>query len=626
MRYLDRNHRPTAIKPLVANIPADLQDLKQWVLWKYIWRDDATTNKGEWAKVPMQTSGQAARSNDPETWSTFKDALSAWATNRGGFDGLGFMFTPESGIVGVDVDNCVEMDENGEQRVNRVGARVIELLDSYTEISPSGTGIHVIVKAPLAEALKDAKTGVEIYNKGRYFTVTGLVWSDFIPVQERGEQIKQIIAGIRQSKEKAQPVKSPLPSADLTIDSRIRKAFDSNNGRSIERLYWGDTSDYSGDDSAADLALCSKLAFWCENNPQILDEMFRRSRLFRQKWDERHSGDGRTYGQMTIDKALTGCTEFYDPQRRPQPTQAAAKVVAPEDAYADRKARRFKFGELYERANAYRKEPSVQGEHPGWDNVAEFYRPRKGLFSVITGIPSHGKSSWLNALCFNLAYQSGWKTLFCSFETQPIEQHVCDLARIILGKPTFAGANGAASDDEFASAFEQFPDMFEFAQVPEDDMTVDGVLSYAADAVRDSGITGFVFDPWSELNPPTRLVGNYTQFVQQGLNRLRRFTRDNNIHTWLVAHPAKFLVRGQKRDVPTLYDIADSAHFYNKADYGITVYRPDDESSRVELHVQKVRFYTTGKKGVAGLNYDVHSGRYEESAYVANHSVSEYAF
>jgi twinkle protein len=113
---------------------------------------------------------------------------------------------------------------------------------------------------------------------------------------------------------------------------------------------------------------------------------------------------------------------------------------------------------------------------------------------------------------------------------------------------------------------------------------------------------------------------------QQGLNKLRRFTRDNNIHTWLVAHPSKFLVKGQKRDVPTLYDIADSAHFYNKADYGVVVYRPDDQSSRVELHVQKVRFYTTGKKGTCGLDYDVQAGRYTESAYVGSERVNEYAF
>jgi len=626
LRHTDKNHRPSAIKPVVANIPAELQELKQWVLWKYLWKVDQSTGRAEWAKLPMQTTGHAAKSNDPSTWSTFKDALSAWETAKASFDGLGFMFTPESGIVGVDVDNCVEWDSDGEQRISKVGARVIELLDSYTELSPSGSGIHVIVKAQLADALKDSKTGIEVYNKGRYFTVTGSIWSDFLPVAERSEQLARMVNGIRSQKVTAQPQQQNKAETFLTADERLKKAFAANNGQSISRLFYGDTSEYSGDDSAADLALCSKLAFWSENDPAKLDAMFRQSRLYRDKWDQKHASDGRTYGQMTIEKALCGCTEFYDSQRRPQPSPEAAKTVRPEDAYAERKARRFKFGELYERANAYRKEPAMQGEHTGWDNVSEFYRPRKGLFTVVTGIPSHGKSSWLNALCFNLAYQAGWKFLFCSFETQPLEQHACDLARIILGKPTFIGANGAASDEEFASAFDQFPDSFEFAQVAEDDMTVDGVLSYAADSVRDNQIDGFIFDPWSELNPPSRLVGNYTQFVQQGLNRLRRFTRDNNIHTWLVAHPSKFLLKGQKRDVPTLYDIADSAHFYNKADYGIVVYRPDDESSRVEIHTQKVRFYTTGKKGVAGLNYDVYSGRYDESSYIAGERVNEYAF
>lgn len=626
MRHTDKNHRPSAIRPVVPNIPAEMQDLKQWVLWKYLWKEDASTGRAEWAKLPMQANGQAAKSNDSSTWATFKDVLSAWATAQSSFDGLGFMFTPESKIVGVDVDNCVEQDGEGDFKINKIGARVIELLDSYTELSPSCSGIHVIVKAEFADALKDSKTGIEVYNKGRYFTVTGSIWADFIPVQERTEELAKIVSGIRSAKAAAQEQKQTKPVFALNSDERLRKAFASANGQSVSRLFYGDTSDYSGDDSAADLALCSKLAFWSENDPSSLDSMFRQSRLFRQKWDEKHSGDGRTYGQMTVAKALQGQTEFYDPQRRPQPTLEAAKVVKPEDAYADRKARRFTFGELFDRANAYRKEPAMQGEHPGWENVAELYRPRKGLFTVVTGIPSHGKSSWLNALCFNLAYQSKWKFLFCSFETQPLEQHACDLARIILGKPTFVGAHNSATDAEFASAFAQFPDSFEFAQVPEDDMTVDGVLSYAADAVRDSAIDGFIFDPWSELNPPSRLVGNYTQFVQQGLNKLRRFTRDNNIHTWLVAHPSKFLIKGQKRDVPTLYDVADSAHFYNKADYGVVVYRPDDESSKVELHVQKVRFYTTGKKGVAGLNYDVTAGRYEESAYVGGQRSSEYVY
>lgn len=622
MRHIDRNHRPSAIHPIIANIPAELQDLRQWVLWKYLWKQDRNTGRGEWAKIPMQASGTPAKSNDPSTWSTFKDALSAWSAAKSSFDGLGFMFTPESGIVGVDVDNCVEVDGNGDFRANRIATRVIELLDSYTELSPSGTGIHVLVKAQIAEAVKDAKSGIEIYRQGRYFTVTGSIWSDFIPVQERSEQVNRIIAGIRPDKGEGER-KNNQQALSLTTDERLKKAFASANGGSIERLFYGDITEHDNDRSSADLALCSKLAFWSEGKGEVLDAMFRQSRLMRDKWNEKHASDGRTYGEMTISKALADCREFYDPSRRGgqvevKESKGSGKEAQPqpsaEDAYAARRARRFSFGELYERADAYRKEPATQGAHTGWDNVSEYYRPRKGLFTIITGIPSHGKSSWLNALCFNLAFQSKWKFLFCSFETQPIEQHACDLARIITGKPSFVAANGAATDEEFRQAFEMFPNSFHFAQVPEDDMSVDGVLSYAADAVKDEGIDGFIFDPWSELNPPSKLVGNYTQFVQQGLNKVRRFTRDNNIHTWLVAHPSKFMQKGAKNDVPSLYDIADSAHFYNKADYGIVVHRPDDTSSFVNLHVQKVRFHTTGKKGKCQLKYDVASGRYEEYA------------
>lgn len=629
MRHTDKNRRPNAIHPVIANIPAELQELRQWVLWRYIWKVDESTGRAEWAKLPMQASGQAAKSNDPVTWATFKDALNAWDTARSSFDGIGFMFTPESKVVGVDVDNCVEPDESGELRINKIGARVIELLDSYTELSPSGSGIHVLVKAELAEALKDSKTGVEVYNKGRYFTVTGSLWSDFIPVQDRTEQLRQMVEGIR--KAKAAPAKNGSsqhsPVASLTVDDRLKKAFAAQNGQSIARLFHGDTSDYNGDDSAADLALCSKLAFWCENRSDMLDTMFRQSRLMRDKWDQKHSSAGETYGQMTLSKALSGQTEFYDPQRRPQPSAPGQSGERPpEEKHAERKARRFKFGELFERANAYRKLPSTSGAHPGWENVSKLYRPRKKLFSIITGVPSHGKSSWLNALCFNLAINAKWKFLFCSFETQPIEQHACDLARIITGKPSFVAADGAASDKEFQQAFEQFPDTFQFAEIPDDDMTVDGVLSYAFDAVRDDGIDGFVFDPWSELNPPSKLAGNYTQFVQEGLNKIRRFTRKNDIHTWLVAHPAKFQTRGQKNEVPTLYDIADSAHFYNKADYGIVIHRPDSQVSGVNIHVQKVRFYSTGEKGSCALDYNVTSGRYTEQEYTERRTVDAYNY
>ncbi len=615
MRHTDKNHRPRAIAPIVANIPAEMQELRQWVLWRYSWRDE----RNEWAKVPMQVNGHAAKSNDPATWSSFKDALNAWETARASFDGMGFMFTPASGYVGIDVDNCIERGDDGELRASAIAARVIELCDSYTELSPSETGVHVIVKATIARALKDAGTGIEIYNEGRYFTITGCLWSDFLPVREASDAVARIIAGIDAAKAAKATAKTngAAPSVQVvaTTDERIRKALAAQNGQSIARLFHGDTGEYSGDDSSADLALCSKLAFWSEGRADVLDAMFRQSRLYREKWDKVHSGDGRTYGQMTIDKALAGCREYYDPARRNMPPVSAAQEPSPEDAYAERKARRFKFGEMYERADLFRKQPMTQGEFPGWWNVNDLYRPRKGLFTVITGIPSHGKSSWLNALCLNLALRSDWKFLFCSFETQPIEQHACDLARIIIGKPSFAQIDGAASDDEFKRAFDEYGDRFQFAHVPDDEMTVEGVLSYATDAVRDDQIDGFVFDPWSELNPPTRLAGNYTQFVQQGLNKIRRHAREHNIHTWLVAHPAKFLVKGQKNGVPTLYDVADSAHFYNKADYGVVVHRPDDESSDVHIHVQKVRHYATGKKGICALSYDVTSGRYDEIPY-----------
>jgi hypothetical protein len=117
----------------------------------------------------------------------------------------------------------------------------------------------------------------------------------------------------------AKVASSEAPSRD--VHSLLRKAFAAKDGDLVFRLYQGDTIDYGGDDSRADQALCSKLAFWSGGDPQTLDQMFRGSRLFRDKWDQRHGGDGRTYGQMTIDKALQGRSEFYTNGNRAAPAK-----------------------------------------------------------------------------------------------------------------------------------------------------------------------------------------------------------------------------------------------------------------------------------------------------------------
>lgn len=139
------------------NIPEELKRYEQWLLWR---------SNGK-SKIPTQPDGTPASSTDAKTWTDFESAVEAYES--GGFDGVGFVFTGDDPFVGIDLDDCIingELTDEARQWCDR--------FNSYTEVTPSGSGIHIIVKgsAPTAKGLNDGG-GHEAYCVGRYFTVTG---------------------------------------------------------------------------------------------------------------------------------------------------------------------------------------------------------------------------------------------------------------------------------------------------------------------------------------------------------------------------------------------------------------------------------------------------------------------
>lgn len=166
----------------------ELADYSQWILWREEKRSDEVT------KIPQQLHGHMAKVNDETTWAALDELLFNidWE-NENYFNGLGFVFTEEGPFCGVDLDDC-RNPETGE--VESWAEEIIEILDSYTEISPSGTGLHIIVKAELPEwarnKLKTEKYEIEIYDKNRYFTVTGQVQDFPQKIREAQEEIEEI--------------------------------------------------------------------------------------------------------------------------------------------------------------------------------------------------------------------------------------------------------------------------------------------------------------------------------------------------------------------------------------------------------------------------------------------------
>jgi len=308
---------PTAAE--LDRLPAVLKTRQQWVLWRGIDKVDKRTGEIKLNKVPYNAQTlKKAMSTNAKTWSTFADvvaalpkALAAWeeespADYRGG--GIGFVFSPQDPFCGIDLDKC-RNPVTGE--LAPWAAAIIAKVDSYTEASPSDTGAHIIAEGTLPPG--DRKNGsVEMYEEGRYFTITGQHLS-MTPtaINARQEAIDAVHAAhvARPVPPKPSPRTSmPLDLDDMTI---LVKAKAAQNGAKFADLWAGDTSRYGGDDSAADLAFCCELAFWTRD-PGQLDRLFRGSGLMRDKWDAKRGKQ--TYGERTIAHALSTVGTSYDPE------------------------------------------------------------------------------------------------------------------------------------------------------------------------------------------------------------------------------------------------------------------------------------------------------------------------
>ncbi|WP_141543358.1 phage/plasmid primase, P4 family, partial [Bacillus toyonensis] len=279
-------------------IPAELKNTPHWILWR------SEVRNGKKTKVPYQINGEMAQSNNKRSWSTFPTIIKFY--EQGDYDGIGFMFSKDDPFIGIDIDHCIQ-----EGALTSLAEDVIEIVNSYTEYSPSGDGIHIIVKGKLplkgpGTGRKNVDVGLEVYRHGRYFTFTGDCL-DQVPLEDRTDELKVLFE--KYLKEKPKPEKKQSTTSfereDITSLSNAElweRMFDSKSGASIKDLFQGML--INGDHSSTDMALCNHLAFWTDKDVAKMDSMFRESSLLREKWDKPHSSDGRTYGQMTIDTAI----------------------------------------------------------------------------------------------------------------------------------------------------------------------------------------------------------------------------------------------------------------------------------------------------------------------------------
>jgi twinkle protein len=276
------------------------------------------------------------------------------------------------------------------------------------------------------------------------------------------------------------------------------------------------------------------------------------------------------------------------------------------------------FGEIRERLHHLHQAGGLpRGSLTGWPSVDKLYTVATGQWTCVTGVPNSGKSEFVDALMVNLAKREPWRFFIYSPENWPLELHYAKILEKYIGKPFDPGPTERMDEEELDAGLEWMRGKFYFGKPTRPDMV--SILDEASDHIRTytdnpPWKAGVVVDPWNQLEHHRPIGQTMTEYVSDTLTQVIDRVREYNLHLWLVAHPAKMQrSKDGTYPIPTPRDIAESAHFWNKADCCLTVHRDQVEGSQdVEIHIQKVRFKHIGRIGLATLKYDRVTGRYHE--------------
>lgn len=292
-------HRPGVI---IEGVPEELRAIPRWICWKYGTRD------GKRTKQPVAPrTGRVVNPLDPGNWCSFDEAAAAFERNPH-LAGVGFVFVGDDDLCGVDVDDCIDDAGN----LSSEAQKIVDAFGTYAEVSPSGEGLKLIARATRPESARTRSSKVpgmediEVYFHGRFFTVTGRR----LPVAPATVNSAQAAMDdlIARFTPTAPPPKLPATPtlSRLSDEAVLERARSATNGQKFIGLHdHGDTSGYGGDDSAADAALMSILAFWTNCDAAQMERLFSLSALGqREKWKNRSD-----YRQRTIQFAIDNCRE-----------------------------------------------------------------------------------------------------------------------------------------------------------------------------------------------------------------------------------------------------------------------------------------------------------------------------
>ena len=244
------------------------------------------------------------------------------------------------------------------------------------------------------------------------------------------------------------------------------------------------------------------------------------------------------------------------------------------------------------------------------------YKLFPGMLTVVTGIPNHGKSPFVDNICVNVAKNVGWKTAFFTPEHGFITLHAIRLIRQYVGEQFLPYYSTKMSERVMKEAKEFLNEHIKYIYPRDENFTLENILDGVSYTVAKWGVKNVVLDPWNAIEHQMKPGENETNYICRVLNKIKYFARDHDVHFFMVAHPTK--MRKQKDsnhyEVPTLYDISGSAHWRNVPDGGLVIYRQMDESQMVDkytkIFIQKVKWEFMGHLGQVTFNFDAPSQRF----------------
>lgn len=301
-----------------------------WCCWKYAER----AGGGKPAKLPVGPDGARLSVDAPGEWPSFETTAGA----ASGFNGLGLLMTSARGVVGLDLDGC--LDDAGAVKPER--AEIVEdflNLGSYVETSPSGVGLRQFLRGVRLEDYSSrGRDGLEIYDDSdkRYLSVTGCSYGDPRPVIANQAALEAFIVkwsrttgGGAAPEGKGKGKDQAAGGSGRTVEDVLKLMRVHNRRGRLTRLLAGDLSDHDGDHSAADLDLCCEVAYF-SRDPGVIDGIMRGSGLMRPKWDELRGAE--TYGVRTIKTALAKQDRSFDEDQAAKAGDKAKEAAKVEDA------------------------------------------------------------------------------------------------------------------------------------------------------------------------------------------------------------------------------------------------------------------------------------------------------